>query len=74
MSGIMKGPIKSLEHRLIPPRSREEAAAMLKSLRAAYQSLPPAKRSVIKEAIFRIAAAHSTAETDEENRCFALPC
>ena len=54
-------------------RTREEAAQILRTLRAAYQSLPPTKRELIKEAIFGIAAAYVATDADEEKRCFALP-
>ena len=71
---MMQNVIDNSERRPMPLRTREEAAELLRALRAAYQSLPPGKRGLIKEAISRIAAAHSAAETDEEKRCSALPC
>jgi len=62
--------IETLEHTPRPHCSRERARALLEALRAAYQSLSPAERGLVKSMIGRAQREHVMQEIDEERECF----
>ena len=61
---------ETLEHAARPQCSIEQARELLEALRAAYQSLPFAKRSAVKSLIGRVQREQLMQETDEERECF----
>lgn len=54
----------------IPHCTREEAAQLLESLRAVYQSLSFAERSLVKSLVASEERAHFMQEQQEEKECF----
>jgi hypothetical protein len=52
-----------------PACTREQARELLEGLRAAYQSLPLADRSLIKGLIHQTRRAQGLTEMDQENEC-----
>jgi len=51
--------IKDPDLQVLPLCTREEAAELLKALRAAYQLLPAVERYIVKSAILRVAEGQS---------------
>jgi hypothetical protein len=62
--------IETFENAPRPHCSREQARALLEALRAAYQSLSAAERSLLKSVIGRAQREQVKQEIDEERECF----
>ena len=52
-----------------PHCSREEAARLLEGLRAAYQSLSHAERSLVKGTLLQMERVQAALEMDQEKEC-----
>ena len=62
--------IQTLEGSPRPACTREQARELLEGLCAAYQSLSPAERSVVKGLVCQAQRAQAMAEVDRESECF----
>ena len=66
--------IETLERGHGPHCSREHAAQLLEGLRSAYQSLPWAERSFVKNMVLQLERVQVAQEIDQENGCFESVC
>jgi hypothetical protein len=69
---MMPNSIQTQEQPLRPQRSREDAAKLLAELRAAYRTLSPDERTLIRTSVLRAARQQFAQEEDERNECSAL--
>jgi hypothetical protein len=67
---MMPQPIEIVEAAGGLQRTREEARQLLEDLRAAYQSLSLAERSLVRNAVQQKGRAHLSREMSKEHECF----
>jgi FixJ family two-component response regulator len=67
---MMPSLIQPIEPALGPHCTREQARELLEALRAAYQSLSPADRGLVKNLVSQMERRQLLQEMEQEKRCF----
>ena len=66
--------IETRESTLMPTRTRAEARELLEGLRAAYQSLSAADRTLVQSMVRQMERAQTMQELQQEKQCFESAC